>query len=254
MATGLRAASTRLSTHLAPPPRALKGPIKHLTTRVWRSRAPRGPRCEAPIGGGLGLPASPDGSRTPQPALGKASDQPSVSHAVATSVSGALASTASRALALVRSALMKYDELLTTRPVLTKSLTSCIGFAIGDRLAQSIGGGFYDPWRWVPMRAALPADWTPAGRRPLTHTVVRVQGCAAVSVWPADRWTRGPRLVSALFLCPLLPPPAAGMQSSPPSQWQYVALSKTKSLIPTPGTSCWTSTLSLTIHEARVLC
>eukprot|EP00887_Chlorella_sp_A99_P007656 scaffold20.g7656.t1 len=48
-------------------------------------------------------------------------------------------------------ALRQYDDWLTRYPVITKAATSCIGFAIGDRLAQGIGAGLYDPWRGVRL-------------------------------------------------------------------------------------------------------
>jgi hypothetical protein len=46
-----------------------------------------------------------------------------------------------------------YDSALRVNPVVTKALTSFVGFALGDRLAQSIGGAAFDPWRC--MRLAL---------------------------------------------------------------------------------------------------
>lgn len=56
-------------------------------------------------------------------------------------------------LQLVRTVLQKYDELLQRNPVMTKAVTSCVGFAIGDRLAQSVVGGWgvYDPWRGLRL-------------------------------------------------------------------------------------------------------
>lgn len=40
-----------------------------------------------------------------------------------------------------------YSDALDANPVLTKALTSCVGFFIGDRLAQTIGGLPFDPFR-----------------------------------------------------------------------------------------------------------
>ncbi|KAI7842218.1 hypothetical protein COHA_004131 [Chlorella ohadii] len=47
----------------------------------------------------------------------------------------------------LRAACMAYDRAAKTRPILTKALTSFVGFALGDRIAQSVVAGPYDPFR-----------------------------------------------------------------------------------------------------------
>jgi hypothetical protein len=42
-----------------------------------------------------------------------------------------------------------YDRAVKASPVLTKALTSFTGFAVGDRIAQSVTGGAFDPYRWA---------------------------------------------------------------------------------------------------------
>jgi protein Mpv17 len=44
-----------------------------------------------------------------------------------------------------------YNTALTRHPVATKAMTSLIGFAIGDRLAQSFGGAPFDVYRCVRL-------------------------------------------------------------------------------------------------------
>ena len=47
----------------------------------------------------------------------------------------------SQAGELLRSVLESYQRVLREHPVATKAVTSLVGFAIGDRIAQTIGGG-----------------------------------------------------------------------------------------------------------------
>jgi hypothetical protein len=44
---------------------------------------------------------------------------------------------------ILSSVVKAYNTALTRHPVATKAMTSLIGFAIGDRLAQSFGGNFF---------------------------------------------------------------------------------------------------------------
>lgn len=44
-----------------------------------------------------------------------------------------------------------YNAALVKHPVATKALTSLIGFAVGDRIAQSIGTGHFDIWRCLRL-------------------------------------------------------------------------------------------------------
>jgi hypothetical protein len=44
-----------------------------------------------------------------------------------------------------------YNDALTKHPVATKALTSLIGFAIGDRIAQTFGGGPFDVYRFLRL-------------------------------------------------------------------------------------------------------
>ncbi|KAG7673373.1 hypothetical protein Ndes2526B_g03185 [Nannochloris sp. 'desiccata'] len=44
-----------------------------------------------------------------------------------------------------------YNDALTRHPVATKAMTSLIGFAIGDRLAQSFGGAPFDVYRCLRL-------------------------------------------------------------------------------------------------------
>ncbi|PRW57029.1 hypothetical protein C2E21_4128 [Chlorella sorokiniana] len=51
----------------------------------------------------------------------------------------------------MRAACLAYDRAAKTQPVLTKALTSFVGFAIGDRIAQSVVAGPYDPFRCLRL-------------------------------------------------------------------------------------------------------
>lgn len=69
-----------------------------------------------------------------------------------------LAASTSKLLEAPRSVVMQlvsgYQHALDKHPVATKALTSFVGFCIGDRIAQAVGGAAYDPLRWVPTRIA----------------------------------------------------------------------------------------------------
>ncbi len=56
-----------------------------------------------------------------------------------------------------QSLLLAYDRAAKERPVITKALTSFIGFAVGDRIAQGVTAGPYDPFR----RAGTPPPVLP---------------------------------------------------------------------------------------------
>ena len=50
-------------------------------------------------------------------------------------------------LAALKYVVKAYNHALIKHPVATKALTSFIGFAIGDRIAQSVGGAPFDAFR-----------------------------------------------------------------------------------------------------------
>ena len=52
---------------------------------------------------------------------------------------------------LVSTIIKAYNGALTRHPVATKAVTSLIGFAIGDRLAQSFGGAPFDVYRCLRL-------------------------------------------------------------------------------------------------------
>lgn len=64
------------------------------------------------------------------------------------STAGAEAGPAAGIIAAVKAACAAYDRAVKANPVLTKALTSLVGFAVGDRIAQGVAGaGPYDPFR-----------------------------------------------------------------------------------------------------------
>lgn len=65
----------------------------------------------------------------------------------------------------------KREPRMLLAQVLTKALTSCVGFFVGDKIAQSLGGAPFDPFRCAARGAAVGLDRRrPAcrGLRPLT--------------------------------------------------------------------------------------
>ena len=46
-----------------------------------------------------------------------------------------------------------YQNALSKHPVTTKAITSLVGFAIGDRIAQTLGGGPFDVFRFMRLSA-----------------------------------------------------------------------------------------------------
>lgn len=57
-------------------------------------------------------------------------------------------------LPFLQGVLQAYDHAVKKRPVLTKALTSFVGFALGDRIAQGFIPGAYDPFRSVLLLGA----------------------------------------------------------------------------------------------------
>jgi len=51
-------------------------------------------------------------------------------------------------LTAIKSVISAYNTALTKYPVATKALTSLCGFALGDRIAQSVGGAPFDIFRF----------------------------------------------------------------------------------------------------------
>ena len=57
--------------------------------------------------------------------------------------------TAAPAVAAVQRVCAAYDRALKKNPVATKAITSCVGFAVGDILAQLVASGSFDAFRSV---------------------------------------------------------------------------------------------------------
>ncbi len=66
---------------------------------------------------------------------------------LAASTSGAAAAAFKGPLSALKSIAAVYNVALKKHPVATKALTSLIGFALGDRIAQQVGGAPFDIFR-----------------------------------------------------------------------------------------------------------
>ena len=64
---------------------------------------------------------------------------------------------AGRLLAAAKGAGLAYDRAVKANPTLTKALTSLVGFAVGDAIAQSFTTATYDPFRYAPACAPAAA-------------------------------------------------------------------------------------------------
>ena len=112
--------------------------------------------------------------------------------------------TRSRTLSRPGSPLVAYESVLASSPLLTKCVTSGVGFAVADAVAQSLSGGFRDANRTAANAAfglalygPLSSAWYGAGRaRPPDSP----NGAAAVAAKTAlDQLLWAPVLVTGLF-------------------------------------------------------
>ena len=88
-----------------------------------------------------------------------------------------------------------YNLALAKHPVMTKAATSLIGFALGDRIAQSFGGQPFDVYRYARRSNHLPTllvsiciytILTPP--HPTIPCTSQRQMSPSFAVWPLDRW------------------------------------------------------------------
>lgn len=195
MAFNVRAAQTRISPPSRPQLTRSSAPQRRPCRRA-RQQA----RCQAPpSGAGSASYPGDDWRPAPSPPPQQQSSGEWSSEKAGIGPSGE--EQQGGPLAAARNACLLYDRAVKANPVLTKALTSFAGFAIGDRIAQSVLGTAFDPYRSVGGGGV---GWVHSVARPSSH---QRNSCpqvpAPLPVRLVVGWTGGPRLVQAAGEAPL---------------------------------------------------